>query len=208
MLPRVLILALFLGGAPDGGPDAPPPASNKARVHVGLFEAATPGTRPLAVEVSNQAVALGQKRSLAMSQLAPETMNDPARSRHEGALLKCLNPWSPRREVIRCVQELPFPPTLDPPPEGTQFVITGFITPSDEGLVIDAMLAPMINGEPGVPVASRSVVVPFRGKRALRIKQIGALISPLLDAAEGLPPHAHETPPPPPTKKRAAEEED
>ena len=130
------------------------------------------------------------------------------RARHEGALLKCLNPWSPRKEVIRCVQTLSFPQPLDPLPPGTQFVITGFITPSDEGLIIDVMLAPVIRGEPGVPVASRSVAVPFRGKRAARIKHIAALINPLLDAAQGLPPRGHAPPREEPRKPTLAEGED
>ena len=178
------------------------------KVHLGVVDARTHSARSMASEVAHQALTLARARpSLRVTFTPVEQWNHPARATHEGELLRCMNPWSTRKQVINCIRELPFPPSVEPPPTDAEFIISGSVSPSDQGMLLDVALTPQIPGQKPEPLCSRSVLLPFKGKKAQRSKLIEDAIAALLDVAEGKPPRGHALPPPLPVPPRGGDED-
>ncbi|MEW5853093.1 MAG: hypothetical protein AB2A00_30195 [Myxococcota bacterium] len=193
----VVVLAPLLAAQEPEAPPAEAPART-VQLHIGMFEGDTPSARNLAPEVARHAARLARTRpTLKVTEDATGSQADPELLRHEGALLVCMNPWSSKREVLACIKGLTFPPALEAPPTGTQFLLRGNVRPGDGGTYITATLAPMVDGEPGPLLSSRTVLIPTRAGRNKRDKLLAEVFNPLLDAVEGKP----IAPAPPPPKR-------
>lgn len=188
------LLLLLLCAQTAAQPDVPPldaglpPPPRIIHVHLAGLESSSPAARAVSPEVFGQAVVLGKSRpQLFISETPPAVWNDPTRLKHQGALLKCLDPWFARKQVFQCLDAMAWPPPPEPLPKGVNYVITGMLYASDQGIMLDTMLQPVVDGEPGVSIASRSVLLPPRKKRKERTRSIAQAFLPLFDAAAGVP---------------------
>lgn len=170
--------------AQDGGPA--PTADRKVRLHVGALDAMTPAGRSLAADVATLAARAARARpSLDVSADPPETWQNPDLLRHEGELLKCLNPWATRPQVLTCLDAITFPRTPPAPPEDALYLVEGTVASSEAGLVVSLSLFPMLDGKQGPAMVTRQLTVTGRLRRPAREKALTAMMDALWDAALG-----------------------
>ncbi|MBI5498573.1 MAG: hypothetical protein HY904_26465 [Deltaproteobacteria bacterium] len=165
---------------------APADAARAVRVHIGAFGAATPSARSVAGDVALLAQKLARDRpGLRVTADPPQAWLNKDLLRHEGALLKCMNPWSTKPQVLACLDALPWPDLPPVTPPDATYLVEGTVTPSDAGQVVSMTLYPMLDGKTGPPMASRQYVLTGRVRRPQRDKALGRMMQELWDAAEG-----------------------
>lgn len=174
----------------DAGTSPPlAPVTGAVPLHVGIFDPNTPSARTLAGDVARLAGRQArQRKGLTVTQDALDTWLTEAHFRHEAAVLTCMDPWRTRREVLNCLQLLPFPAMPGALPAGTRFVLDGMVTTLEPGLVVTVSLHPVVDGWAGPPVLTREVTVTRRMRRPARDAALVRLLEDVLDAAEGKPP--------------------
>ena len=99
-----------------------------------------------------------------------------------------MDPWKTRREVLNCLQLLPFPAMPGPTPAGTRILMDGTVTTLEPGLVVSVSLHPVVDGWAGPPVLTREVTITRKMRKPARDAALTRLVDELLDAAEGRPP--------------------
>jgi hypothetical protein len=146
----------------------------------------TPAGRSLAADVANLAAQSARARpGLDVSADPPETWQNADLLRHEGELLKCLNPWATKPQVLTCLDAITFPRTPPATPPDAVYLVEGTVASSEAGLVVTLSLHPILNNILNPYMATRQVTVTSRLRRPGREKALLGMMDGLWDAALG-----------------------
>lgn len=165
-----------------------PKGGKTYHIHVGAFEVNTQSARAMAPEVADL---LGQQlrahHGTTVTEEPLQAWLDPMWARHEGLLLKCMNPYWTRRQVITCVEGLSFPPAAQPLAAEVEYVLRGALTTQDVGVVVSLELCPVQNGQVGSSVQGTQLVLTGKMRRPARLKAVADALGPLFDTMDGKP---------------------